>query len=805
MAWPLVKRPAIASTSRPRAGQPVPILASGQRLEHLVGFTLGQDHLGRGLLAIEVDAELAGGDLQRADLAVAPELHGNSLWAGLGGDDLEVGVRLQDRSVVFQQDVALLHACQIGRAVGLHHKDRDAVIGGLRRCRLRLRLGIGGVAQGQQAGRAGVAGMGPDQPGEHGPRGSITDDQLREPGWSGRDQRLDRQASQVLGREDDEFFHILEMRRQRLQPLPRDLRGEAVPGREVLVRQGLAERLDRPIILLGPVATLARAGDLDPGRIAVFPHDAGPVVRRSRSFGPEIDPADQGCIRGERGLDLLQRGRLAGEGPVPGLQRLLEFQESSPQAALLIPELFEPSVVVLGSSRIGGELADLLVEPLQLPQEIGHLAPLFRGQGAELTGREIVEQAPCEARFPGSPGIPVLMLTGRSEGEGGQRVDSRRLGSLESRTAQSPSTLLEAFGSGFPMSDGLLEPALSIQVGRQVVVALGGVGVALAQRLAADVQGPLVEGLGVAVPALRVQVARQVVVAGGGVGVALAQRLAADVQGPLVEGLGVAVPALRVQVARQVVVAGGGAGVALAQRLAADVQGPLEQGLGLAVPTLRVQVQRQVVVASGGVGVALAQHLANDVQGPLVEGLGVGVPALRFQVVCQAVVDGGRVGVALAQHLANDVQGPLEQGLGLAVPALRVQVARQVVVAGGGAGVALAQHLAADVQGPLVEGLGLAVPALRVQVARQVVVASGGVGVALAQHLAADVQGPLVEGLGLAVPALRVQVARQVVVASGGVGVALAQRLAAMSRALWNRGWASPYRPCAFRLSARLL
>ena len=245
-----------------------------------------------------------------------------------------------------------------------------------------------------------------------------------------------------------------------------DLRGEAVPGREVLVRQGLAERLDRPIILLGPVATLARAGDLDPGRIAVFPHDAGPVVRRSRSSGPEIDPADQGCIRGERGLDLLQRGRLAGEGPVPGLQRLLEFQESSPQAARLIPELLEPSVVVLGSSRIGGELADLLIEPLQLPQEIGLLAPLFRGQGAELTGREIVEQAPCEVRFPGSPGIPVLMLAGRSEGEGGQRVDSRRLGSLESRTAHSPSTPLDAFGSGSsnerrPPGAGLEHPGWS--------------------------------------------------------------------------------------------------------------------------------------------------------------------------------------------------------------------------------------------------------------------------------------------------------------------------------------------------------
>ena len=152
---------------------------------------------------------------------------------------------------------------------------------------------------------------------------------------------------------------------------------------------------------------------------------------------------------------------------------------------------------------------------------------------------------------------------------------------------------------------------------------------------------------------------RQVVVAGGGVGVVLAQRLAADVQGLLEQGLGLGVPALRVQVVRQVVVAGGGVGVVLAQRLA-RCPGPSGEGLGLAyglaarlapgccslavwggprpAPSRMsracwnsgwasaylpcVQVGRQVVVAGGGVGVVLAQRLAADVQGLLVAGAG---------------------------------------------------------------------------------------------------------------------------------------------------------------------------------------
>src|SRR5262249_43990293 len=102
--------------------------------------------------------------------------------------------------------------------------------------------------------------------------------------------------------------------------------------------------------------------------------------------------------------------------------------------------------------------------PLQLPKEIGLLTLLLRVQRAELTGREIVEQPPGQTRFPVSPCLSALVLARQGNSQGGQRVDVRRLGALESRAAQRPPTPLEAFNSGSPEGYGLLEPALRVQV-----------------------------------------------------------------------------------------------------------------------------------------------------------------------------------------------------------------------------------------------------------------------------------------------------------------------------------------------------
>ena len=74
-----------------------------------------------------------------------------------------------------------------------------------------------------------------------------------------------------------------------------------------------------------------------------------------------------------------------------------------------------------------------------------------------------------------------------------------------------------------------------------------------AQHRLADRQGLLVEGLGGGVVPLRLEQHRQVVQALGGVGVALAQHRLADGQGLLEEGLGGGVVPLRLQQHRQVV------------------------------------------------------------------------------------------------------------------------------------------------------------------------------------------------------------------------------------------------------------
>ena len=79
---------------------------------------------------------------------------------------------------------------------------------------------------------------------------------------------------------------------------------------------------------------------------------------------------------------------------------------------------------------------------------------------------------------------------------------------------------------------------LGVEVGRQVVVAGGGVGVVVGEQAAADLQRLLVQRLGLGVLPLGVEVARQVVVARGGVGVVVGEQAAVDLQRLLVERLG---------------------------------------------------------------------------------------------------------------------------------------------------------------------------------------------------------------------------------------------------------------------------
>ena len=81
------------------------------------------------------------------------------------------------------------------------------------------------------------------------------------------------------------------------------------------------------------------------------------------------------------------------------------------------------------------------------------------------------------------------------------------------------------------------------------------------EQAAADLQRLLVQRLGLGVLPLGAEVGRQVVVASGGVGVVVGEQSAVDLQRLLEERLSLGVLPLRVEVVRQVVVAEGGVGV----------------------------------------------------------------------------------------------------------------------------------------------------------------------------------------------------------------------------------------------------
>ena len=199
-----------------------------------------------------------------------------------------------------------------------------------------------------------------------------------------------------------------------------------------------------------------------------------------------------------------------------------------------------------------------------------------------------------------------------------------------------------------------------------------------------DGQGPLEEGLGGGVVPLRLQQQRQVVQAVGGVGVAHAQRRLADGQGLLVEGPGGGVVPLRLQQHRQVVQAGGGVGVVLRPAPACGWPGPARRGAwrrrsppGPASSAARLF---RLVAVSGWCG---AQHRLADGQGLLEEGLGGGIVPLRLQQHRQVVQAGGGVGVVLAQHLLVDGQGLAGLRRRLAIAPLPIELLHLVYSTAG--------------------------------------------------------------------------------------------------------------------------
>src|SRR5262249_22213848 len=162
---------------------------------------------------------------------------------------------------------------------------------------------------------------------------------------------------------------------------------------------------------------------------------------------------------------------------------------------------------------------------------------------------------------------------------------------------------------------------------RHVVVTGGGIGVLLAEGLAADGQGLLEQGLSLAVLSLRVPVVPLAVVGCGCLIVLPCVRHAtcplclfgAMLGAPVIASArhGIPVPLIR---PRCVVLHRGGVRVLLAEVQASDDQDVLDLLRRLAVLPLSLFGVRQVVVAGGGFGVLLAEGLAADGQGLLAQG-----------------------------------------------------------------------------------------------------------------------------------------------------------------------------------------
>ena len=235
------------------------------------------------------------------------------------------------------------------------------------------------------------------------------------------------------------------------------------------------------------------------------------------------------------------------------------------------------------------------------------------------------------------------------------------------------------------------------------------------EQAAADLQRLLDQRLGLGVLSLGLEVGRQVVVAAGGVGVVVGEQAAEDLQRLLVQRLGLGVLSLGLEVERQVVVPSSSIGVVVGEQAAEDLQRLLQQRLGLGVLPSSMKVVRQVVVDLQGVAVVLAERLDPGGQRHAVEGLSLGAPSLLTQVVGDAVVAGSGFGVLLPQGLKLDGQRLAEEGLGLGAFLSILQVEGESGIGLRDLGVVVGEQTAADFQCLLQQRLGLSILPLGVE------------------------------------------------------------------------------------------
>lgn len=83
---------------------------------------------------------------------------------------------------------------------------------------------------------------------------------------------------------------------------------------------GVGQLDTEPGIVLGPLVLRARSRQPDPDRLSLGSYDHAPMlaagIDRLEPSGLEVDPGDQGGIKGQCSLDIGGRGDLAGEGTI---------------------------------------------------------------------------------------------------------------------------------------------------------------------------------------------------------------------------------------------------------------------------------------------------------------------------------------------------------------------------------------------------------------------------------------------------------------------------------------------------------
>ena len=304
-----------------------------------------------------------------------------------------------------------------------------------------------------------------------------------------------------------------------------------------------------------------------------------------------------------------------------------------------------------------------------------------------------------------------------------------------------------------------------------------GIGVRLAQRLAAQREGAAVQGDGLIERARRLVGGCEVVSGGEGVGVVLSKDAHAVGEHLLEQGNGFVQAARRLVGVCEVVAGGERAGVVLSKDAHAVGEHPLEQGDRRAQAARRPVGAREVVTGREGVGVVRPQDAHTVGEHLFVQGDRLAQAPRRIVGARQVALGGEGVGVVRPQDTRTVGEHLLVQGDRLAQAPRRLVGVCEVVAGGEGVGVVRPQDLHLVGEHLLVQGDGLAQAPRRLVSAREVVAGGEGVGVVLSQDARTVGGHLLVQGDRLAQAARRLVGAREAMTGGEAVGVLGAQDL----------------------------